>query len=369
MLRLWKGEWHKMKAYLILEDKTVFEGYGFGAQVTVCGELVFNTGMTGYQEILTDPSYASQVVTMTYPLIGNYGVNPYDVESNKVRVSGFIVKEYCDTPNHYQSKETLDKYLKDNNIPGISGIDTRMLTKRIRTKGAMKCMITTDSVTDIHFKQLETYEFPKDIVSKVSVGHENHYVGKGLKIGLIDLGLKSGIVKQLTNLGCDVTVFPYNVTPERVIESGAKVLFLSNGPGDPKDAVEALNTTKALLGKMSVWGICLGHQILALALGADTYKLKFGHRGANHPVIEIETGKVYMSSQNHGFAVKGDTIQKGTEITHLNVNDDTIEGIKCNKYSAVSVQFHPEEGPGPEDAHYIFKKWVDQLERAGEINA
>jgi len=362
-----------MIATIILEDGGVITGKSFGAEGTICGELVFNTGMTGYQEILTDPSYAGQIVTMTYPLIGNYGINALDVESDKIQVSGFIVKEYAGIPNHWQCEKTIESYLKENSIMGVYGIDTRMLTKKIRTKGAMKCMITTKEVTPKSLPelltQLEAYNFPKDIVSSVSSKSVTHVEGHGKKIGILDLGLKKGIVHQLVNLDCDVTVFPYNTSSEIIKESGVEVLLLSNGPGDPKDATEAINTTKNLLGEMPIWGICLGHQILALALGADTYKLKFGHRGANHPVIELDTGKVYMSSQNHGYAVKDETIADDLKITYKNVNDETVEGISCDKYGITSVQFHPEEGPGPEDAHYIFKKWLDSLEGAGEKNA
>lgn len=362
-----------MIATIILEDGGVITGKSFGAEGTICGELVFNTGMTGYQEILTDPSYAGQIVTMTYPLIGNYGINALDVESDKIQVSGFIVKEYAGIPNHWQCEKTIESYLKENNIMGVYGIDTRMLTKKIRTKGAMKCMITTKEVTPKSLPelltQLEAYNFPKDIVSNVSSKSVTHVEGSGKKVGILDLGLKKGIVHQLVNLDCDVTVFPYNTSSDKIKESGVEVLLLSNGPGDPKDATEAIHTTKNLLGEMPIWGICLGHQILALALGADTYKLKFGHRGANHPVIELDTGKVYMSSQNHGYAVKDETITDDLKITYKNVNDETVEGISCDKYGITSVQFHPEEGPGPEDAHYIFKKWLDNLEGSGEKNA
>lgn len=361
-----------MNATIILEDGTLVIGKSFGATGTICGELVFNTGMTGYQEILTDPSYAGQVVTMTYPLIGNYGINTSDVESNKVQVSGFIVKEFAGVPNHWQSEKTLDVYLKENNIIGVYGIDTRMLTKKIRTKGAMKCMVTTLDITPEglkeQLKQLEDYNFPKDIVSQVSSKEVTHYEGKGKKVGIVDLGVKKGIIKQLSHLDCDVTVFPYNTTGNEILESNVDVLLLSNGPGDPKDATHAIETTKELMGRLPIWGICLGHQILALALGADTYKLKFGHRGANHPVIELESGKVYMSSQNHGYAVKGETVTNNMKVTHINVNDETIEGISCKELGIESVQFHPEEGPGPEDAHYLFKKWLDNLERIGGNN-
>jgi carbamoyl-phosphate synthase small subunit len=351
-----------MKARIVLEDGTVLEGEGFGADTTVCGEIVFNTGMTGYQEILTDPSYAGQIVTMTYPLIGNYGINDEDIESDKVQVSGFVVKEYSEVPNHWQCKKTLDSYLKENNILGVSGIDTRMLTKKIREKGTMKCMITTKDVTEDMLTELNSYNFPMDIVKQVSRKKILHFSNNGKRIAVIDLGLKKGIIKQLTNLDCDVTVFPHNATSKELLVGDFNAILFSNGPGDPKDAKEAIETAKNLLGVKPLWGICLGHQVLALALGADTYKLKFGHRGSNHPVIELETGKVFISSQNHGYAVKNDTLTDDMDITYLNVNDDTVEGIQCNKHNVISVQFHPEEGPGPEDAHYLFKKWVNRLD-------
>jgi len=349
------------KGKIVLEDGTILEGNSFGANVTTCGEIVFNTGMTGYQEILTDPSYAGQIVTMTYPLIGNYGINDEDFESNKVQVSGFIVKEYSEIPNHWQSKKTLQQYLIENNIPAISDIDTRMLTKKIRNKGTMKCLITTEEVTSNLFDKLKKYEFPKDIVSKVSIENKKEYEGKGKKIGIIDLGLKKGIVEQLVKLNCSVTVFPYNVSSEELLDNSLDALLFSNGPGDPKDATIVIDTAKKLIGKLPLWGICLGHQILTLALGGDTFKLKFGHRGANHPVINVENGKVFMSSQNHGYAVKKESLNEDTKITHYNVNDNTVEGMACDKYNIKAVQFHPEEGPGPEDTHSIFEQWIKSL--------
>lgn len=358
-----------MKARLYLEDGTVFEGESFGAATTLFGEVVFNTGMTGYQEILTDPSYGGQMVTMTYPLIGNYGINDEDMESDQVQVSGFIVKEYSEIPNHWQSVKTLDAYLKENGIPGISGIDTRKLTKIIRNSGTMNGLLTTEEITEDLIAQLKAYEFPKDIVARVSCDQVRVHKGQGLKVGLIDLGLKKGIVDQLTTLGCSVTVFPHDTKVSLVKDHLLDVVLFSNGPGDPKEAKAAIQLAKDLFGTMPLWGICLGHQVLALALGADTYKLKFGHRGANHPVIETKTGKVFMSSQNHGYAVDGETFTDEMEVTYLNVNDETIEGLGCSAKNIMSVQFHPEEGPGPEDAHYIFKQWVEGYGKGGGLNA
>lgn len=358
-----------MKARLYLEDGTVFEGKSFGAATTLFGEVVFNTGMTGYQEILTDPSYGGQIVTMTYPLIGNYGINSVDNESERVQVSGFVVKEYAEIPNHWQSKMTLDAYLKENNIPGICGIDTRKLTKIIRNNGTMNCIITTEEISEALIDQLKAYKFPKDIVAEVSSKEIKVYEGSGLKVGLIDLGLKKGIVEQLTNLDCQVTTFPHDTKVATINQYELDVVMFSNGPGDPKDAEAAISLAKALIGKKTLWGICLGHQIIALALGADTYKLKFGHRGSNHPVIELESGKVFMSAQNHGYAVEEDSFTDEMSVTYLNVNDQTIEGLACKAYDITSVQFHPEEGPGPEDAHYIFKQWVQRYKNGGAKNA
>lgn len=362
-----------MIARIILEDGTIFEGEAFGANKTVCGELVFNTSMTGYQEILTDPSYAGQMVVMTYPLIGNYGINPVDIESDRVQVNALVVKEFAETPSHYQSEQSLNEYLIENEIPGISGIDTRMLTKKIRNSGVLRCMVTHEEPSDALLNELKQFVFPANIVELVSNKEIRHFQGAGKRIGIVDLGLKKGILKQLLNLDCEVTIFPHNIDAQSILDHHLDAILFSNGPGDPKDAKAAIEAAKSLMGKMPIWGICLGHQILALALGADTYKLKFGHRGANHPVICLQTNKVFMSSQNHGYAVCEDSIHENLEVTFMNVNDQTIEGIRALHVPIVSVQFHPEEGPGPCDGHYLFKEWLDGLEQRegqeGDLNA
>ncbi len=350
-----------MEAHILLEDGTILNGKAFGSCETVIGEIVFNTGMTGYEEVLTDPSYGGQIVTMTYPLVGNYGINHEDVQSDQIQVTGFVVKEWSKYPNHWQCQQTLDDYLKEHHISGIYGVDTRLLTKKIRNYGTMKCMITTEVVSDQLFDQVKSYTFPKDIVSKVSTQHIKKIDSKGLTIGIVDLGIKKGILDQLKRLSCSLVVFPYDTTPEDILAYPCDAVLFSNGPGDPKDVDSAIHTAKTLMGQVPLRGICLGHQILALALGADTYKLKFGHRGSNHPVLELETNKVLITSQNHGYAVRDDSLTDDMEATYTNINDQTNEGFRCVKYQLETVQFHPEEGPGPEDTHYIFDKWIKQL--------
>lgn len=355
------------KAFLYLEDGTKVVGRSFGAQKTVVGELVFNTGMTGYQEVLTDPSYKEQIVVMTYPIIGNYGINNKDNESNMIQVKAFIVREFSEIPSHYQSMESLDSFLKDNGIPGVYDVDTRMLTKKIRDKGSMKCLISCKEVENPE-KLINEYIFPKDVVSMVSRKEKETFPGNDIKVGIIDLGLKEGIANQLRKLGCTVTIYPYDVTRDEILEDDINVVLLSNGPGDPKDAEEPIELVNNLRGQIPIWGICLGHQILALSLGADTYKLKFGHRGSNHPVMNLETGKIMISSQNHGYAVKEDSFTKEMKKTYVNINDDTIEGFDAPEFHIKSVQFHPEEGPGPIDGHEIFKNWISSL-KEGNDNA
>ncbi len=352
----------KDKATLILEDGSVYECFSFGASKTICAEIVFNTGMTGYQEILSDPSYAGQAVVMTYPLIGNYGISPANVESEKVQASAIIVREYCQHESNWKSNQNISEYLKKENIAAIYGIDTRMLTKKIRTRGTMNCLITTDPCFDELKKALISYRFPADIVSKISRKEALHLEGSGKKIALIDLGVKSGIIRYIQNADCAITLLPWNTDSNTILSSGYDALFLSNGPGDPKDVSEVVSNVKHLISKLPIYGICLGHQILALALGADTYKLKFGHRGSNHPVIDLRTGKVIITAQNHGYAVSESGIPDSMIITHKNINDSTIEGFSCPELNIYSVQFHPEDGPGPEDANFIFNEWLQILE-------
>lgn len=345
-----------MLAKLILDDGTIFKGEVFGAKDSKVGEVVFNTGMTGYQEVLTDPSYAGQIVVMTYPLIGNYGINPYDFESNEPYIRGFIVSEKCDFYSNYQARESLDSYLEKNNIVGLSGIDTRALTKHLRSKGTMKGMITLDDND-----QLPTINDNKSLVHEVTTKKILHVEGKGPKLVVMDFGMKKSIVKGLQEEGFDIYVVPSFSTFDEIMEINPKGIFLSNGPGDPKMLPETINTIKSLIGKVPICGICLGHQLLALALGADTYKLKFGHRGVNHPVKDLITNRVYITSQNHGYAVDKNTLPSDIQITHINLNDQTVEGMKHKNLPIYSVQYHPEAAPGPEDNSYLFKEFKEVM--------
>jgi len=370
-----------LKAILLLEDGTVFEGTSFGAKGQKCGEVVFNTSMTGYQEILTDPSYNEQIITMTYPLIGNYGTNQSDWESRKVFASGFIVKENCKTPSNWRNKDSLSDYLESNNVIGLEGIDTRKLVKHIRTQGAMKGIISsTDLNIDKLKKKLANYPglVGRDIVKDVTVkkqyswdkavidvlnGNERK-PEKKYKVAAFDFGIKHNILRLLCTYGCDVQVVPADMSATEVLKQKPDGVFLSNGPGDPAPVSYAIETVKKLLGKLPIFGICLGHQILSLALGGKTYKLKFGHRGANHPVKNLQTGKIEITSQNHGFCVDIDSLKnKDIELTHLNLNDDNVEGIQCEKLAAFSVQYHPEASPGPHDADYLFKTFIELMDK------
>lgn len=352
-----------MQAKLLLEDGTLFTGRSFGAQGNTTGEVVFNTGITGYQEVLSDPSYCNQIVTMTYPLIGNYGITRDDFESVRPFVNGFVVRRYEPVPSNWRAEYTLDELLKEHGIVGISDIDTRMLTRILRNHGTMRGILTAGEHSVEELKEmLQSSELVNDQVKKTSTPHVYNSPGHGERIVLIDYGAKSGIVRELSARGCDIVVVPQDITAEQVRRLNPDGIQLSNGPGDPKDVPHAVETIKELLGEYPIFGICLGHQLLALAGGADTEKLAFGHRGGNHPVKELETGRCYITSQNHGYTVKEDSLA-GTdfEVTHINNNDKTIEGVRHTKFPAFSVQYHPEAAPGPFDNSYLFDRFIEMI--------
>lgn len=361
-----------MKRQLILEDGTFFVGEAFGSTEQTVGEVVFNTGMTGYQEILSDPSYCGQIVTMTYPLIGNYGINRDDFESIEPSIQGLIVKEICDVPSNWRSEVTVDAYFKEKNIPGLAGIDTRKLTRIIRQYGTLKGMIC-DMDVDVTeaVAYLQKTELPRDQVKRVSTKSAYPSPGRGHRVVLIDFGMKHGILRELNKRNCDVIVLPYNATAQEVLRLHPDGVMLSNGPGDPKDVPEAIEMIQGILGHVPLFGICLGHQLFALACGADTEKMKFGHRGSNHPVKHIATGKVAITSQNHGYTVTVESLRHTRlEVTHVALNDGTIEGLRHLDVPAFTVQYHPEASPGPEDANDLFDEFmtmIEQFKKEGEV--
>ena len=355
------------KASLILENGTVFSGTVFGAEGETIGEVCFNTGMTGYQEILTDPSYCGQLVTMTYPHIGNYGINREDIESAKIQAAGFIVREENIVPSNFRSTESLGDYLRSQNIVGIQNIDTRMLTRIIRDEGAMNGIISTtdfDEISLLKKVKIAPSMNGQDLVKAVTC--TKRYVWESpqtvnYKIAAIDFGIKYNILRLLESNGCSITVFPANTNADDLLNIDPDGVFLSNGPGDPAAVTYGIETVKKLLGKKPIFGICLGHQILALALGGSTYKLKFGHRGCNHPVKNLQNNIVEITSQNHGFAVDPESLPENIEITHTSLNDQTVEGIRCKDLSAFSVQYHPESSPGPHDSRYLFEEFINMI--------
>lgn len=350
-----------MKAKLILENGTVFEGKAFGHLKETVGEVVFNTGMTGYQEVLTDPSYYGQIVTMTYPLIGNYGINLDDLESSSAKVKGFIVREKSDNPNNWRCEFELDEYLKRNRIIGLEGIDTRALTKMIRNNGTMRGIISVRELTDSQIKsKLDSFNNTY-AVKEVTTNEVKDIEGEGKHIAMMDFGMKNNIIRSFKKRGCKMTIFPAYTKADEILACNPDGIFLSNGPGDPKDLSEVVEEIKKMIGKKPITGICLGHQLLALALGGDTEKLKFGHRGANHPVKDLKNNRVMITSQNHGYVVKEEGLPKEVEITHLNLNDYTVEGMKHEKFGIYSIQFHPEACPGPHDTDGIFDEFVETM--------
>lgn len=327
------------KGKLILENGMIFEGESIGADGTSYGEIVFNTSMVGYQEILTDPSYAGQTIVMTYPEIGNYGINKDDFESGRIHAKGFIVKNMCEHESHYKSSQPLTEYLKQNNIVGLKGIDTRYLTQIIRNNGSMNCAITTGDITSEIKQKMREYKINKDITLDVSSYKIEKISGTGKKLGILDMGIKKSIIDAVKAKDYDITIFPADTKAEDILNENVEELLVSNGPGNPEDATQAIETVKALLGKMPIFGIALGMQIVSIAIGAKTTKLKYGHRGANHPIMNLETNEIIVSDQNHSYVVDNMILPNNIKVTYKNINDETIEGIKCDEYKVKAVQF------------------------------
>ena len=355
------------RVYLVLEDGAVFPGEAFGAETAAGGEVVFNTSMTGYQEVLTDPSYAGQLVNLTYPLVGNYGINQQDMESSCIRVAGLIVREHCDQPSHADSESTLHQFLQSQGIPGISGVDTRAITRRLRNAGVMMGRITAEEPEKALAKLAETPRYDDlDLVSRVTTRQRYDWETPALesdapahRILVTDSGLKYNILRHLRRRGCEVIVLPAATSAEEMLALNPSGILLSPGPGDPQLLDYIVDNVRSLIGRVPMMGICLGHQLVARALGADTFKLKFGHRGANHPVKDLETGRVYITSQNHGYAVDPDSLPSGLEVSHVNLNDGTVEGLRHQHLPLFTIQYHSEASPGPQDNEYLFDHFLN----------
>jgi len=363
------------KAFLVLEDGSIFEGTSFGAPVEANGEVVFNTSMTGYQEALTDPSYAGQMLVMTYPIQGNYGVNDRDDESSRIQVNAFVVREHCEAPSNQLMSTTLNDYLLERGVPGISGVDTRALTKRLRTAGVMMGALVVDgSPEDALARLQESSRYGSiDLVPMVSaekpfawppdgVYAPNENVTPSHRVVLLDLGVKYNIMRSLRRLGCDVMAMPATSSAEDILALRPDGIVLSPGPGDPALLDYVVDTVKGILGRAPIMGICLGHQVVGRAAGARTYKLKFGHRGANHPVKEVATGRVHITAQNHGYAIDGDGLPSSVEASHVHLNDGTVEGLSGRDYPLLTIQYHSEASPGPLDNMYLFERFVEMME-------
>lgn len=373
----------KKNRKLILEDGSVYEGYGFGDDSERVLELVFNTSMVGYQEIISDPSYTDQAVVMTYPLIGNYGINEEDYESQTPTIGGLVVREYNDNPSNFRCSHTLNEVMIKYEIVGICGVDTRQITRKLRDKGSMKAMITDIEVNnDEALGILNMVELSHNAVSRVTsksiwkadmvspIPRPSLLAERKLHVVAIDCGMKQNILRSLLGKGLKVTVVPYDTDVETIEALKPDGIFISNGPGDPEDAVPVIEAIRELKGRYPIFGICLGHQILSLAYGARTCKLKFGHRGGNHPVKNLNTGKIEITSQNHSYAVDADSIASTSlEVTHINLLDNTIEGVCCTRDRAFGVQYHPESCPGPQDSDYLFGQFIDNMKRGCVNNA
>ena len=356
------------RAYLVLEDGTVFEGEGFGSDATSFGELVFNTSMTGYQEMLTDPSYTGQIVMPTYPIIGNYGINLRDIESNSIKVSWFVVREHCIRPSNSLSQMTLNEYLSDSAIPGIAGVDTRAITRKLRDKGVMMSVITREQSPTAalkHLSDMPNYSeidhvhgiSTKDIYQWNQADHESDKP----TIVISDYGVKYNIMRIINGMGCRVISVPAAASAESIISLKPDGIILSPGPGDPSTLDYVTDTTRGLIGKVPILGICLGHQVIARALGAETFKLKFGHRGGNHPVKDLQTNRVHITAQNHGYAVKQTNLPSGLEVSHISLHDDTVEGLVHREFPIMTIQYHSEASPGPLDNVYVFDRFLDMV--------
>ncbi|NLP28698.1 MAG: glutamine-hydrolyzing carbamoyl-phosphate synthase small subunit [Clostridia bacterium] len=351
-----------MEGIVYLEDGSIYKGKGFGKKGVSTGELVFNTSATGYQEILTDPTNAGAIITMTYPVIGGCGVNSIESESSKIYARGLIVKNLSTISSNYLSEKDLEDTLKTMGLVGVAAVDTRSITRKIRSQGSMKCVIANIDISIADLEKILEEEKKKEenLVKEVSIENYVCLPAQGAKIAVVDFGVKKSIINSLKDRGCEITIVPYNTSYKEIRNLNPQGVLLSNGPGNPKLVTEGIELTKDLLGKLPVFGIGLGHQILALALGADTYKMKCGHRGANHGVYDIERDKAYITSQSHGYGVKEEGLDKlGVILTHKNLNDGTVEGIKHKYYPVFSVQFHPEGAPGPTDTEYLFDKFMD----------